>query len=149
MTEENNYYLIDSDAASKLHRGLLETPFFQNQCRLTEENIYELRENNNIDCFSKHEIKINSEILLALPDVWDKVDYGDKIFDLYQNEGNADLIIIATLLFELKRNKSRLFSDDWVIVSDDKGLTAVAEKFSFSTMTSDDFMKFTEDNKLS
>ena len=148
MTNENIYYFLDTDAATKIKRELIESAFFRNYCALTEENIYELRDNCNFDLFSQCKVGIDSEAISALPDVWSKIDDSDKVFNLYHNEGNGDIIMVATLLSQKNQSKKTLFGNTtFMLVTDDKGLTNFAKKFSFDAITSDAFIKILEANK--
>ena len=147
MISENKYYFIDTDAATKIKREFIKSPFFRNYCALTEENIYELRENNNVDLFSKCQIEIDPTILSALPAVWGKIDISDKIFNLYRNEGNGDIIMIAALLSQTEQGRTQLFNNTLILVTDDKGLTTIAKEFSFAVIESDAFIKILEANK--
>lgn len=147
MTSENIYYFIDTDAATKIKREFIQTPFFRNYCALTEENIYELRDNNNVDLFSKCKVEIDLEVIAMIPNVWNKVEDKDNVFNLYLNEGNGDIIIIATLLAQDRQGQKTLFKNTLILVTDDKGLTAAAKKFLFGVITSDTFMKILETNK--
>ena len=46
-----------------------------------------------------------------------------KVVKLYQNEGNGEVLIIATALAMKNLENSKLFKDEWVIVTCDKGLS--------------------------
>jgi len=142
MINQENYFLIDTVTATKIDRSLLNLPFLFNHCKVTEENIYELRDSDNIDLLSRFIWKTNTEILSVLPAVWAKIENDDKIFNLYHNKGNGDIMMLAALLYDREQSKSKLIVDNWVIVTDDKGLANTASKLAFNVIGSEEFIRF-------
>lgn len=58
----------------------------------------------------------------------------EKIVDLYNNEGNGDVLLIATALSEQHKELGSMLRTQWIIVTEDKGVVKLANTFSIKTI---------------
>ncbi len=78
-------------------------------------------------------IEVTPAVLGQLADVMKTVPVGHtKLIDLFNNKGTADPILVATAIVLSTEN---LFADTWVIVTQDKEVSAKAKEFFIDTMT--------------
>ena len=134
-------YLIDETPCASLDNDWLESEFFQNYCYISEEILFELRDNNRLD-FSllvKNSIPVTYEILNKLQQfVMPQIG---PIVDLYKNEGNGDALLIATALNMREKEDEKLVKCEWAIVTSDKGVATLAKKFDLRAISKKDFFQ--------
>ena len=118
-------YLIDETPAASLKNEWMKTNFFKNNCFIPEEIMYELRDNYEFDLneLKKNQIQVSYDILNALQIVMAQA----KVVKLYHNEGNGDALIVATAMAMKNLENSKLIKNEWVIVTSDKGVVALAK----------------------
>ena len=63
---------------------------------------------------------------------------------LTYHEGNGDALLVATALYEKRKELDKLFQDEWIIVTDDKGLKKFAKKFAIECIDNSSFMGILE-----
>ena len=130
-------YLLDETPAASLNSEWIHSKFFHENCFVPEEIMYELRDNRNLDIdgLKKNQILTSYDILNMLEIVMAQA----KIVKIYQNEGNGDVLIVATALSMKNIENSKLVKDEWVIVTSDKGVVALSKKFAIRCISKDEF----------
>lgn len=134
-------YLIDETPCASLKNDWLKSEFFQSYCYVPEEILFELRDNNRLDSslLIKNKIPVTYEILNRLQQfVMPQVG---NIVDLYKNEGNGDALLIATALNMREKEDAKLVKSEWVVVTSDKGVVALAKKFDLKTISMKEFFQ--------
>lgn len=135
-------YLIDETPAASLQNEWIKTDFFQKKCFIPDEIMYELKDNYELDIneLRKCQIPVSYDILNKLQMVMAQA----KIVKLYQNEGNGDVLMIATALVMKGAEDSKLLKDEWIIVTCDKGLVALANNLAIKCIGKDEFYDILE-----
>ncbi len=126
-------YLVDTTPAATLRKEWMNTIFFKKFCFFPEEIVYELRDNLALDqrMLVGQKIGITVDILDQLRNV---MLNAEKIVDLYNNEGNGDVLLIATALSEQHKELGSMLRTQWIIVTEDKGVVKLANTFSIKTI---------------
>ena len=115
--------------------------FVQTHCRIPSEVLYEARDLPDIDVLYRLEYSVTGAQLEQLRVIMGTINPGDrKLIDLYQNQGNADPILIAAALDATDRSAATLFPETWSVVTDDVALTTTAVQFDVPTLTSAEFL---------
>ena len=79
-------------------------------------------------------------MLNRLIEVMADAQVGDtSLVDLYANKGTADPVMIAFTLEARDFERNTLLPDTWVIVTDDKAVTAAAGCFGLDVISSSEF----------
>lgn len=139
---DDERYLIDTTPAVALTKDIFESDFFTEKCRFPEEIVYELRDNQNYKYIQTHEIPISIGVLSFLQStVLTGLDKSMKVLDLYKNNGNGDVFLIATVLDERHKESGRLFRTQWTIVTEDRGVVSMAKQYDIHTMNTDQFIE--------
>jgi hypothetical protein len=126
-------YLIDNNALGSLG-DRKNSAFFREHCRVPAEVAHESRRAKHAKLLEPLTIEVTPAVLGQLADVMKTVPVGHtKLIDLYNYKGTADPILVATAVV---LSTEDLFSDTWVIVTQDKEVRAKAKEFSIDTMTS-------------
>ena len=125
-------YLVDNNALGPLG-DRKNSAFFVEHCRVPAEVAYESRRAKHAKLLEPLTIQMTPGILVQLADVMKTVSIGHtKFIDLYNYKGTADPILVAMAVVLCTED---LFSDTWVIVTQDKEVSAKANEFSIDTMT--------------
>ncbi len=137
-------YLIDTTPAATLQEEWTKTVFFKKFCFFPEEIVYELRDNLTLDqrMLAEQKIEITVDVLDQLRNV---MLNADKIVDLYNNEGNGDVLLVATVLSEQRKELGSMLRTQWIIVTEDKGVVKLANTFSIKTINKSQFYVLLED----
>ncbi|MBQ2638968.1 hypothetical protein IJF91_02810 [Candidatus Saccharibacteria bacterium] len=132
-------YIIDTNVAATLSRATMKTKIFTEKCFLPEEILYELKDNKIVghDILYKQNLPTTLEILNKLQSI--VMHKAEKVIDLYNNEGNGDVMIVATILAERDKELGQMLLTEWVIVTEDKGLTKLASEFDIRTIGKKEF----------
>lgn len=146
MNYLDEMYIIDTVVAATLTVDIIESSFFDKYCFVPEEIRYELRNNPLHPKLQNNEIKTDINILSQLKNVFSAMDNNSRLVDLYQNMGNGDALIIATVLAKRAEELGKLFPDKWTIVTEDKGLCEVARKHDIEYISRDDFLEIVRRN---
>lgn len=133
-------YLVDNVTLSRMTSDQRASAFMQNRCRIPEEIIYEARGLPDIETLKPLIYPITTTVLAYVKVVLATIKPGDKVVDLYRNEGNGDVILLATALSEMSVSSEQLFGDRWIIATADKGLTRKAAELGVLTCTADQFV---------
>ncbi len=125
-------YLIDNNALGALGDRKKST-YFREHCRVPAEVAHESRRAKHAKLLEPLTIEVTPAVLGQLADVMKTVPVGHtKLIDLFNNKGTADPILVATAIVLSTEN---LFADTWVIVTQDKEVSAKAKEFFIDTMT--------------
>lgn len=124
-------YLIDNNALGPLG-DRKKTTFFRERCRVPAEVAYESRRAKHAKLLEPVTIEMTPAMLQQLADVMNTVPVGHTTFvDLYTYKGTADPILVAIAVV---LSTEDLFSDTWVIVTNDNEVKAKAAEFSIRTL---------------
>ncbi len=126
-------YLIDNNALGPLGDRKKST-FFKEHCRVPAEVAYESRRAKHAKLLEPVTIEMTPGMLAQLADVMTTtVPVGHTgLVNLYTYKGTADPILVAMAVV---LSTEDLFSDTWVIVTEDKEVSAKAKEFSIGTLT--------------
>ena len=128
-------YLIDNNALGPLG-DRKKSRFFREHCRVPAEVAYESRRAKHAKLLESLTIEMTRAMVAQLTDVMKTVPVGHtKFIDLYNYKGTADPILVALAVV---LSSEDLFSDNWVIVTQDKEVVAKAKECSVDTMTPKD-----------
>lgn len=134
-------YLVDNVTLSRMTADQRASAFMHSRCRIPEEIIYEARGLPDIESLKPLIYPITTTVLDNVKVVLATIKARDKVVDLYRNEGNGDVILLATALREMAARSEQLFGDRWIIATADKGLTSKAVELGVLTCTSDKFIE--------
>lgn len=125
-------YLIDNNALGPLG-DRKNSAFFREHCRVPAEVAHESRRAKHANLLKALTTEMTPAMLAQLTDVMETVPVGHtKFIDLYNYKGTADPILVAMAVV---LSSEDLFSDNWVIVTQDKEVVAKAKAFSVDTLT--------------
>ena len=133
-------YLVDNVTLSRMTTEQRASAFMQERCRIPEEIIYEARGLPDIEILKPLIYPTTTTVLENVKVVLATIKAGDKVVDLYRNEGNGDVMLLATALTEMAVSSGQLFGVRWIIATADKGLTSKAVELGVLTCTSDQFI---------
>lgn len=124
-------YLIDNNALGPLGDRKKST-FFKEHCRVPAEVAYESRRAKHAKLLEPVTIEMTPAMIAQLADVMKTVPVGHTgLINLYTYKGTADPILVAMAVV---LSSEDLFSDTWVIVTEDKEVRAKAAEFSIGTL---------------
>lgn len=136
-------FLLDTTPVASLCNEWMDSEFFLSYCFIPEEIVFESGTNFYIDLekLKRRQISTTYEVLNKLKMIMAQA----KVVDLYNNEGNGDVLLVATALAKKDEEDLKLFKAEWVIVTCDKGVAKLAESFAIRVMGKDEFYKILED----
>ncbi|MDO8308222.1 MAG: hypothetical protein Q7V58_07675 [Actinomycetota bacterium] len=128
-------YLLDNNVLGTLGKERRESSFFRERCRVPAEVAHEARRVAYAKTLDALTIAMAPDVLTQLVEVMKTVPVGStQLIDLYGNKGAADPILVAMALALNNPAVPSLFSDTWVIVTNDKDVHAKALEFSVGTL---------------
>lgn len=123
MTER--LFLVDNNALSKLTATQRTSEYFANHCHVTSDVLHEA-EGYVEGAVAQTELPTTPAALRRLIEIMATLEPGDtSLVDLYANKGAADPVIIAIALEAQACENDTLLPKTWVIVTDDKAVTAI------------------------
>lgn len=132
----SSMYLLDNNVLGAMGKERRESTFFRERCRVPAEVAHEARRVAYAKTLDALTIAVSPDILVQLVEVMKSVPVGTtKLVDLFSNKGAADPILVATALALNNPPVPDLFSDTWVIVTNDKEVRAKALEFSLITLS--------------
>ncbi|NYJ08054.1 hypothetical protein [Petropleomorpha daqingensis] len=131
---------MDNVTLSRMTPNQRASAFMHDRCRIPEEIIYEARGLPDVEMLKSLIYPITTTVLENVRIVLATIKAGDKVVDLYRNEGNGDVMLLATALTEMAVSEGQLIGDRWIIATADKGLTTKAVELGVLTCTSDQFI---------
>lgn len=125
-------YLVDNNALGPLG-DRKQSAFFKEHCRVPAEVAYESRRAKHAALLKPVTIEMTPAMLAQLAVVMKTVPVGHTgLVNLYNYKGTADPILVA---MAVALSTEDLFSDAWVVVTEDKEVRAKAKDFSIGTLT--------------
>lgn len=138
-------YLVDNNALGPLgYRKKSE--FFAEHCRVSADVAHESRRAKHAELLTSLTMDPTPVMLAQLTSIMKSIPVGDTtLVDLYNNKGTADPLLVAMAAVLSTEN---LFSEDWVIVTNDKAVAAKAEEFNVESMTPQDLARLIDEAML-
>lgn len=136
-------YLLDNNVLARLTPEERSLPFVQEHCRIPSEVLHEARFLPDADVLAELEYRTTGGVLRQLQLVMERVHVDDvRLVNLYSGQGSADPMLVACALDAVREADEGLFGDEWVIVSNDEAVLALAHEFRITTLTSNEFVVF-------
>ena len=137
---DEKFYLLDNNALGRLTITQRASVFVQTSCRIPTEVLYEARGFPDRETLQELEYPTTARVLRAVQEVMSCVEPSDvSLVNLYDNLGYADPFLIACALDGLQDSSEHLFGPSWLIVTNDKGVSAMAVHFELEVLTSEMF----------
>jgi hypothetical protein len=133
-------YLIDAVSITKLPIEFLRLDFVQKNSFIPAEIFYEIRSAAKKQVLLPIVDKVDCGLLNTTIGLLREVGTNNKVLDLYNNEGNGDIALVATALFKKEQQVLTLFQINWVIVTDDNGLKDLAGRKAIVCISTEDFI---------
>jgi len=140
-------YLMDTVSVAKLSQQEVSSNFVHTYCRVPDEILYELRDSSYYAILDTLRYEVSADVLRAGREFLKSLAVNNLLLDLYNFEGNGDLILIAVALHEAELNSHMLMRTEWKILTDDKGLRAAAEGEGVVVVTTEDFKRLLRENE--
>lgn len=116
--------------------------FFSQHCLLTTDVLHEASGFPDLVKLKSLEVPVDGEILQTLSEVMRSLDPNDKdLVDLYAYEGTADPLLIAAALAAERRSVNQLWSDKWIVVTEDQAVQTTGAAHAVPTMGFSDFIE--------
>jgi len=112
--------------------------FVHARCRIPTPVLFEAQDLSGADELQDIEYPTTIDVLRKVMQVVRALKPGSP--DLYRNECNGDVFLLAVALLEIDVAVCQLFGDRWVIATDDGRLTTMAYDFGIPTCTSGQFI---------
>lgn len=140
------HYLLDNNVLSKLTPFQRLGAFVQQRCRITSDVLHEARGLPDARRLAPLEYPITPDVLPRVKQVMATVPPNDtSLVDLYSNKGSADPGLIAVALYEASVGQESLWSDKWIIVTDDSAVRSKAQEFGIETKSAHEFIALVDD----
>lgn len=134
-------YVLDANVLSRLSSEQRRNPFLHAHCKIPSEVLHEIQGFPDIEQLRALDFPMTAGVLECLTEVMKTLKPSDfKLVDLYGNKGNADPILVATALTGMRRAAETLFSEEWVVVSDDQAVRAKASELGVGSLSTTDFV---------
>ena len=128
-------YLVDNNALIALKRDFVTSAFFRAHCQVTTDVLREANEHPHLGQLKAGAYALTPAVLEQVRTVMASVEVGDiGLVDLYGNKGAADPGLIASALDAIAVGEDALFSDEWVIVTNDGGVEKAAALHGVATI---------------
>lgn len=132
-------YLVDNNALIALKRDFVASAFFRAHCQVTTDVLREAGEHPHLSQLEAGAYALTPAVLEQVRTVMSSVEVGDiGLVDLYGNRGAADPGLIASALDAITAGEDALFSDNWVIVTNDAGVEEAAARHGVATIKPDE-----------
>lgn len=135
MTFEDKYS-IDAVTLSKMTEQQSRSSFVHDNCRIPAEILYEARWYETTKNMLSLEYPVTIQVLNAVHDICSGIKKSDTLLDLYKDEGNGDVVILAVAVTENKAEQCQLFYARWTIATDDKGVSRKASELGIPVLDS-------------
>ena len=128
-------YLVDNNALVALTSNRIRSKFFRANCRVTADVLFEADLHPEQSTLAQLVMEPTPEFLEQVRVIMRTVPLGDiRLIDLYKNRGAADPGLIATILEAIAAEEGMLFSDIWVLVTNDRAVADKAAEFSVASI---------------
>ena len=135
----NGRFLLDNVTLSKLTPAQRASAFVRTSCRVPTAVLTEARGLTNAPALAALEYETTGDVLRKVAAVVQALEPSDRMLDLFRNEGNGDVFLLAVALVEADIARQQLFADRWIIATDDKGLRRNSARWQVQTCTSAQF----------
>lgn len=132
-------YLLDSVTLFKMTEDQRRSPFVHRFCRIPDEVCYEARYLPDASLLTEITTTTTIEVLANVQRVMSTIKPSDGLIDLYNNEGNGDIMLLATALSEMAATEELLFGDRWIIATDDQKLRNKATELGIAVCSAQAF----------
>ena len=140
MSCDDMRYLVDTNALSEIGRTRRTTKFFREHAALPTEVLHEAENSPDIQQLRRQEYATTPAVLRLLVRIMKTIPVNDsQLIDLYKNQGGADPLVVACALDAKEYNNQLLYSEEWVIVTGDKAVRALATKFDIPAISTKEF----------
>ncbi len=141
-------FVVDTNVLARLGRTRVATAFFRKNARIPEEIKYESRGLPEIFELQENVYLTTATVLSHLAKVLKTIDTGDtELIDLYRNEGNADPFVVACALDGQSQSEHMLFTDEWIVVTDDNAVRGKAQEFGIKVLCYEEFALLIDDSQ--
>ena len=131
----HTHYLVDNNALIALRRRRVQSAFFRAHCRVTTDVLREAAEHPDRPLLEATAVELTPLVLEEIRAVMSEVGVGDtRLVDLYANKGTADPGMIASVRAARAAEEGMLFTDTWVIVTNDRAVETIANEHGVQTM---------------
>jgi hypothetical protein len=132
--------LLDNVTLSKMTPAQRSSPYVRDYCRVPTPVLFEAQGLIDAEALDRIEYETTIGVLSQVTKIVNGLEPGDRLLDLYRNEGNGDVFLLAVGLVETNIAAGQMFGDDWVIATDDVRLAAEATRIGITTCTSTQFI---------
>lgn len=128
-------YLVDNNALIALKRDRVASDFFRDKCQVTTDVLFEAAEHPHFTRLKMGAYPLTPSVLEQIRAVMATVQVGDtSVIDLYGNKGTADPGLVASALDAAGASDGTLFHEEWIIVTNDKGVEHAAGQHGVGTI---------------
>jgi len=120
-------YLLDTVSVTRISLDVLMSDFVQEKCVVPAEVYYEVGSAGKREAIQRIAEAPSASLFGKVRDLLLSAGVNNQVLDLYQNQGNGDIILVATALSKEESEELSLFKTKWTIVSDDKNLQDLAQ----------------------
>lgn len=139
MTQgQDLHFLIDAVSFIRLSPQQLQSELVQHHSTILEEIYHEVHDNPKSSYISGLVEQVDVHVLGKASELL-KQTVVQKLLDLYNNEGNGDVLLLAKAVLEKERGAGELFPRSWIIVTNDTGLVDAATANDVDTMDTASF----------
>jgi len=131
-------YIVDTNVACSLKKEHIDSNFFRHECFVPEEILAEIGSSNDLYLeFEKQRLPITFDVLYELQN--SIMMHSESVIDLYDNKGDGDVMIIATVLAEKRKEAGSWLTTEWVVATEDNGLKKLLSKFGIGHVGLEEF----------
>lgn len=140
MTMFGTVYVVDTNTLVQLRASGRASVYFVEHVRIPAAVLYEARDFPDHNALSKLCYATTSGVLRQLARVMASVEPGDvRLVDLYKNQGGADPLVVACALDGKDGDSQRLGGAEWIVVTNDEAVRALARKFELKVLSNAEF----------
>ena len=131
-------YIVDTNVACSLKKMHVDSNFFRNNCFIPEEILTEIGNSNDLYLeFERRQLPITFDVLYELQN--SVMLHSESVIDLYDDKGDGDVMIIATILAEKRKEAGSWLITEWVVATEDNGLKKLLSKFGIERVGLEEF----------
>jgi len=127
---------VDTNALSQLRHRRRSSKYFRANATIPSEVLHEAFGFPDIEALKQIEYSTTPSVLRWLMTVMASVPPDDTdLINLYLNQVGADPLVVACALDARDRETQHLDPHEWVIVTNDNAVTALADEFEVPVLT--------------
>lgn len=136
MSDFGTRYLVDTNVLSQLGRQRRSSKFFRLNAMIPSEVLYEAEGFPDVEALKGLEYRTTASVLRSLKTVMATVPADDTaLINLYLNQGGADPLLVACALDAQEREAAHLDPLEWVTVTGDRAVRALADELGVPVLT--------------